>query len=126
MVALSRGKVYDVLSVEKGWYRIMTEIGEDYLFPPREFEQVEDIPEGNAQTSVLQNVVYGLLEHARGVATDADPRKEPQYHAGRCMGCYEMLDILKAELNARQMPLKDLGLDVDLEEILLSQSKEKR
>ena len=40
LVALKRGKVYNVISVEKGWYRIMTEIGEDYLFPPNAFEIV--------------------------------------------------------------------------------------
>ena len=40
LVALKQGKVYSVISVEKGWYRIMTEIGEDYLFPPDAFEIV--------------------------------------------------------------------------------------
>ena len=35
------GKIYEVISVEKGWYRIVTESGEDYLFPPRIFEIVE-------------------------------------------------------------------------------------
>ena len=39
--AIDREKVYDVLSVEKGWYRIMTELDEDYLFPPNQFEIVE-------------------------------------------------------------------------------------
>lgn len=41
LVAMKYGKVYRVLSIEKGWYRIMTEIGEDYLFPPDAFEIVE-------------------------------------------------------------------------------------
>ena len=40
LVALTNGKVYDVLSVEKGWYRVTTELGEDYLFPPDAFEVV--------------------------------------------------------------------------------------
>ncbi len=40
--AFDAGKVYEVLSVEKGWYRIMTELDEDYLFPPECFEIVED------------------------------------------------------------------------------------
>ncbi len=39
--ALNRNKTYDVLSVEKGWYRIFTEIDDDYLFPPELFEIVE-------------------------------------------------------------------------------------
>lgn len=40
--ALEQNKLYDVLSVEKGWLRIMTELGEDYLFPPEAFEIVEN------------------------------------------------------------------------------------
>ena len=39
--AIEKGKIYDVISVEKGWYRIMTELDEDYLFPPEAFEVVE-------------------------------------------------------------------------------------
>lgn len=41
-LALEKGKVYDVISVEKGWYRIMTELDEDYLFPHQLFEIVEE------------------------------------------------------------------------------------
>jgi hypothetical protein len=32
-IALKEGKVYEVMPIEKGWYRIMTELNEDYLFP---------------------------------------------------------------------------------------------
>lgn len=39
--ALERDKLYEVLSMEKGWLRIMTELDEDYLFPPEVFEVVE-------------------------------------------------------------------------------------
>ena len=39
-VAIDRDKVYDVISVEKGWYRIMSELDESYLFPPEAFEIV--------------------------------------------------------------------------------------
>ena len=38
---LIKGKEYEVLSIEKGWYRILCELGEDYLFPPEWFEPVE-------------------------------------------------------------------------------------
>ena len=31
LVALEREKEYKVLSIEKGWYRIVTELEEDYL-----------------------------------------------------------------------------------------------
>lgn len=39
---LSNGKVYDVLSTEDGWYRICDDTGEDYLYPPEDFEIVEE------------------------------------------------------------------------------------
>lgn len=41
-LALEKGKVYSVMSIEKGWYRIMTELDEDYLFPPEQFEVIEE------------------------------------------------------------------------------------
>ncbi len=43
---LIHGKVYDVLSVERGWYRIVDEDDDDdddtqgYLYPPELFEVV--------------------------------------------------------------------------------------
>ncbi len=41
-VAIDRNKIYEVISIEKGWYRIMTELDEDYLFPPEAFEIIEE------------------------------------------------------------------------------------
>lgn len=34
---LTHGKIYEVISVEKGWYRIIDDSGEDYLYPPGKF-----------------------------------------------------------------------------------------
>ncbi len=41
-VALPTGTIHEVLSIEKGWYRIMTELDESYLFPPHVFEVVDE------------------------------------------------------------------------------------
>ncbi|MDR1421833.1 MAG: hypothetical protein LBI64_03090 [Coriobacteriales bacterium] len=41
-VSLIKGTTYHVVGVEKSWYRIVDETGEDYLFPPEEFEVVEE------------------------------------------------------------------------------------
>ncbi len=41
-LAFERDKIYDVMSIEKGWYRIMTALDEDYLFPPHLFKIVEE------------------------------------------------------------------------------------
>ena len=45
---LTNGKIYEVFSVEKGWYRIIPDCGDDdeellgYLFPPKLFEIIEE------------------------------------------------------------------------------------
>ena len=41
-ISLINGKIYAVISVEEGLYRIVDETGEDYLFWPDEFEIVEE------------------------------------------------------------------------------------
>lgn len=40
-VSLEKGKVYEVLSIEDYYYRIVDDTKEDYLFPPHLFEIVE-------------------------------------------------------------------------------------
>ena len=35
-------KVYEVLSIEDGWYRLIDESEEDYLYPPDKFEVVDE------------------------------------------------------------------------------------
>lgn len=40
-LVLTHNKIYTVLSVEKGWYRIVDDSGDDYLYPPENFEIVE-------------------------------------------------------------------------------------
>ena len=39
---LTNGKEYEVLSIEKGFYRVIDDSGDDYLYPPTKFEIVEE------------------------------------------------------------------------------------
>lgn len=41
-LVLTHDKVYTVLKIEKGWYRLIDDSGEDYLYPPENFEVVEE------------------------------------------------------------------------------------
>lgn len=41
-LVLTNGKVYEVLSVERDWYRIVDDSGENYLYPPELFELMND------------------------------------------------------------------------------------
>ena len=38
---LTHDKIYDVMTIERAWYRIKDDSGEDYLYPPDQFEIVE-------------------------------------------------------------------------------------
>lgn len=40
-LVLTHNIMYDVISIEKEWYRIIDDSGEDYLYPPELFEIVE-------------------------------------------------------------------------------------
>ena len=35
------GRIYDVLTIEDGWYRIMNENHDEELFPPKAFEIID-------------------------------------------------------------------------------------
>ena len=68
----------------------------------------------------IKFVISRLLENANEAATESKKNKNDQFAAGRRLAYYEMLDILKTELDIRDQDLKELGLDIDLEEKLVS------
>lgn len=37
---LTNEKEYEVISIEKQWYRVIDDSGEDYLYPPQLFVEV--------------------------------------------------------------------------------------
>lgn len=41
-IYMINGKIYEVLSIENGWYRIIDEEGEDYLYLPQLFQVVDE------------------------------------------------------------------------------------
>ena len=41
-VSLTHGKEYEVLTIENGWFRIIDDTDEDYLFPPDTFEYYDE------------------------------------------------------------------------------------
>lgn len=58
-LSLIKDKIYDVISVERGWYRIVDETGEDYLYPPKFFVDPDD--SGNVNMTVSDYVQSILL-----------------------------------------------------------------
>ncbi len=41
-VSLTNGKTYEVISIERGWYRIVDNTEEDHLFSSEEFEITDE------------------------------------------------------------------------------------
>lgn len=41
-LSLTNGKEYEVLSIERGWYRIVDNTGEDYLYPSGMFVVLQE------------------------------------------------------------------------------------
>lgn len=39
---LTNNRIYEVMSIEGGWYRIVDDSHDDYLYPPDEFVVVEE------------------------------------------------------------------------------------
>jgi len=50
-LVLTNNKEYDVMSIEKDWYRIIDDSGDDYLYSPKLFEVVEDDKKGSSTKS---------------------------------------------------------------------------
>jgi len=68
------GKVYDVISIERGWYRIIDESEEDYIYPPEEFEIVNPLPMPPVLTEEEIDLGLGdkycVVRHGNGVPVD--------------------------------------------------------
>lgn len=64
-------------------------------------------------------IVTRIVERAKEAAGEAKEDKTDSFKDGRSLAYYEVLDILRTELEARDLDLKDIGLDFDLEKELL-------
>ena len=39
---LTHNKIYDVVSIEKKWYRVVDDSGEDYIYAPEQFDIIDN------------------------------------------------------------------------------------
>lgn len=63
----------------------------------------------------IKYMISRLLENANEAVEESKENKDDAYCSGRKIAYYEMLDILKTELDIRDQDLKEFGLDIDLE-----------
>ena len=68
----------------------------------------------------IEYIIGRLLKNAQETAVEWKKDKGNLFYDGKALAYYEMLDIIKAELDIREQDLKEFGLDVNLEEKLLA------
>ena len=64
-------------------------------------------------------IVERIIKNAYESLNDARENPGSDYHGGHIIAHYEILDIIKTELEARGENLKDYGSDMNLEKIFL-------
>ena len=69
----------------------------------------------NLSPSELEFIVSRLLENA---VLAAQEKNDDDFSKGKKMAYYEMLDIIKSELDVRDIDLSKYGLNIELENLL--------
>jgi hypothetical protein len=64
-------------------------------------------------------IVSRVLDNANDAISEAKENPKDDFYKGRKMAYYEVLDTIKNELKARDADLKEFGLDIDLENVIL-------
>lgn len=63
----------------------------------------------------VRYIIARLVERTDEAAQEHEMDKSNEFESGRALAYYEMLDILKTELDLNDQDLKDYGLDINLE-----------
>lgn len=63
----------------------------------------------------IKYMIARLLDNAKEAVEESEADKNDAFAAGKRLAYYEMLDILKSELDVRDADLKEFGLDINLE-----------
>lgn len=63
----------------------------------------------------LKYIIHRLLEKFNIAVLDSEKDLNNEINLGRRLAYYEVLDMLKSELDIADVDLKEVGLDIDLE-----------
>ena len=93
-----------------------------------QFFAENDVPKQSSASlkHAIGNLTKRIKEHEEYIENpyvhvpEWDKDKSNLFYDGKALAYYEMLDIIKAELDIREQDLKEFGLDVSLEEKLLA------
>lgn len=66
----------------------------------------------------LKYIIARLIDNANEAVEESEKDKSDAFNQGRRLAYYEMLDILKSELDVRDADLKEFGLGFDVNKIV--------
>lgn len=72
---------------------------------------------GKLNEDSLKYIIARLVENANDALEESEKDKSDAFNQGRRLAYYEMLDILKNELDVRDADLNELGLNFDVNKI---------
>lgn len=90
---------------------------EEYIENPREVIMMAN---EKLTKEGIEYIIGRLLKNAQETVGERERDKSNLFYDGKALAYYEMLDIIKAELDIREQDLKEFVLDVNLEEKLLA------
>ena len=90
---------------------------EEYIENPREVIMMAN---EKLTKEGIEYIIGRLLKNAQETVGEWERDKSNLFYDGKALAYYEMLDIIKAELDIREQDLKEFVLDVNLEEKLLA------
>lgn len=73
----------------------------------------------NLSVESIKFIISILIERANEAKQEYQSDKDNEFESGRAMAYYEILDILKTELDLHNQDLKEFGLDINLESTYL-------
>ena len=71
----------------------------------------------------MKYIISRIIERAYEAAEECRQANTDQFEDGRALAYYEVLDIIRSELDAHGYDLKEFGLNVNLEKEFLKTGK---
>lgn len=65
----------------------------------------------------IKYIISRLIDNANDAVEESNKDRLDAFNQGRRLAYYEMLDILRSELDVRDADLKELGLDINVDKI---------
>ena len=65
----------------------------------------------------MKYIIARLVANANDAVQEGNKDRKDAFNQGRRLAYYEMLDILKSELEVRDVDIKEMGLDINIDKI---------